>query len=294
LRFRGVESYRSPRNRKQSQFDWKTRRNPVTKLLVSVRSVSEAQAAIAGGADIIDVKEPARGSLGMADAETIADIVRSVRSTSVASHPTPLPEGEGATFRPVSAALGEAREWITADEHSATIPDNLAYTKLGLAGLASPDDWKSEWMTVRRRVEDRSHFAARWIAVAYVDWQSADAPPLEDVIAAAGETDCVGVLFDTFHKEGRSLRDWLALPELTRLIATIQAAGMLAALAGGLGRDDAEVLAETGADILAIRTAACEDGRTGTVTAPAVRTFRAAMDSARTTIAARPAAHPAG
>ena len=261
----------------------------MTKLLVSVRSVSEAQAAIAGGADIIDVKEPARGSLGMANAETIADIARSVRRTNVSPHPM----GGGATRRPVSAALGEASEWLDG-ELAVTIPDNLAYTKRGLAGLASSDDWKNEWMTVRRRVEDRSHSAARWIAVAYVDWQSADAPPLQDVIDAAGETDCVGVLFDTFHKEGRSLLDWLALPELTRLISTIQAAGMLAALAGGLRREDAEVLAGTGADVLAIRTAACEGGRTGTVTAPAVQKFRAAMDSAQSTTAARPAAHPAG
>src|SRR5256885_16611977 len=41
-------------------------------LLVSVRSAGEAEAAIAGGADLIDVKEPAYGSLGRAKDETIA------------------------------------------------------------------------------------------------------------------------------------------------------------------------------------------------------------------------------
>jgi (5-formylfuran-3-yl)methyl phosphate synthase len=252
----------------------------VTKLLVSVRNVSEAHAAIAGGTDIIDVKEPARGSLGMADAETIADIARTVSKDTKESPP-------------VSAALGESREWL-AGEHSTAICDSLTYTKLGLAGLASSNDWKRDWMTARGRVEYRSQTAARWIAVAYVDWQSAESPPLQEVIDAAGETDCVGVLFDTYQKDGHSLLDWLTLPELSRLVATIQAAGMLAALAGGLQREHANLLAGIGADVLAIRTAACEDGRNSTVTASAVKNFRAAMDGAESTSAAKPAVHPAG
>ncbi len=39
-------------------------------LLVSVRNEVEAEMAIGGGADLIDVKEPANGSLGMASVET--------------------------------------------------------------------------------------------------------------------------------------------------------------------------------------------------------------------------------
>ena len=42
------------------------------RLLVSVRSADEVAAAMAGGADIIDAKEPARGSLGAVDAATLA------------------------------------------------------------------------------------------------------------------------------------------------------------------------------------------------------------------------------
>ena len=40
--------------------------NNGTQLLVSVRSPAEALAALEGGAALIDVKEPARGSLGRA------------------------------------------------------------------------------------------------------------------------------------------------------------------------------------------------------------------------------------
>ena len=59
-------------------------------LLVSVRSAPEARAACRGGATVIDVKEPARGPLGRADAPTW----RAVRAV--------VPEAV-----PVSVALGE-------------------------------------------------------------------------------------------------------------------------------------------------------------------------------------------
>ena len=46
--------------------------NEAPGLLVSVRSAAEALAALAGGADVIDVKEPNQGSLGAADDDTIS------------------------------------------------------------------------------------------------------------------------------------------------------------------------------------------------------------------------------
>ena len=48
----------------------------MTRLLVSVRSAAEAEAALLGGADVIDVKEPDRGPLGRADDAVIAAVVR--------------------------------------------------------------------------------------------------------------------------------------------------------------------------------------------------------------------------
>ena len=50
----------------------------MTRLLVSVRNVEEAQIAIAEGVDLIDVKEPSRGALGAADPVTLKAIARCV------------------------------------------------------------------------------------------------------------------------------------------------------------------------------------------------------------------------
>ena len=46
--------------------------------LSACASADEARIALAGGADVIDVKEPRRGSLGAADAEVVADVVEVV------------------------------------------------------------------------------------------------------------------------------------------------------------------------------------------------------------------------
>src|ERR1700678_3944537 len=81
-------------------------------LLVSVRAVEEAAAALAGGADLIDVKEPNRGSLGRADDAVIAAVVAIV-----------------AGRRPVSAAMGELR-----DRGPPFPGPELAYQKWGLSG----------------------------------------------------------------------------------------------------------------------------------------------------------------
>lgn len=250
----------------------------MTRLLVSVRDASEALAALAGGADIIDVKEPNRGSLGMADGDAVACVVEAV--------------GERV---PVSVALGELREWrderspaFSKNRASGThqLPGALAYAKLGLSGLTSSDNWVHDWLECRTQIEAANGIAPRWIAVGYVDWQSADAPSLDEVIRAARDTDCAGVLFDTYSKSDGNLLDWLPLPELTERVAAIREAGLLAALAGGIGEKDVPQLVGTEPDILAIRTAACEGGRNGTVTESAVRRFRAAMDSAARPIAA--------
>jgi hypothetical protein len=245
---------------------------PVTKLLVSVRNVGEARAAIAGGADVVDVKEPSRGSLGMADSETIGAIVRSVSAATVGN-------------TPVSAALGEAHEWLNAEELP-ELPAGLTYCKLGLSGLARDSNWTAAWLAVRDRFEQHS-FQERpensfgWIAVAYVDWSQAAGPPPEEVVEAAAGTGCAGVLLDTYHKDGRSLLDWISVDDLSRLSKRIRAGGMVCAVAGGLRREMVGTLTPVAADILAVRTAACEDGRrTGKVTESAVLRFKSAMQPA--------------
>src|SRR5262245_27316757 len=109
-------------------------------LLVSVRSAAEAEVALAGGATLIDVKEPARGSLGRADDMTIAAVLHVV-----------------AGRRPVSAALGEL-----VDKSSLLRCSGLAFVKWGLAGAARLD-WRSD-LDRRLRIA-----GPQTVVVAYAD-----------------------------------------------------------------------------------------------------------------------------
>ena len=95
-------------------------------LLVSVRSAAEARTALEGGCQIVDIKEPAHGALGMAGFETIREIVAACREMSPSV--------------PVSVALGDAGDWDESPERpsSAGLPE-VAYVKLGTQGLARCD-----------------------------------------------------------------------------------------------------------------------------------------------------------
>src|SRR5437879_5820555 len=102
----------------------------MTELLVSVRSVAEAEAALLGGADLIDVKEPERGALGRAKGATIAAVLRRISRR-----------------RPVSAALGELADF------SCPYPGaGLAYVKSGLAGCLGRAGWQRELLANAERL----------------------------------------------------------------------------------------------------------------------------------------------
>jgi uncharacterized protein (UPF0264 family) len=221
----------------------------VTGLLVSVRSVVEAADALAGGCHLVDVKEPLRGSLGAADPETI----RAVQS-------------EVAGRRPVSAALGELR-----DNGSMISLPGLAYVKWGLSQCGRDEIWPS-------RLEDAGRQLAatipgcRPVAVAYADWQRADAPPPSDVCGFAVQRRWPAFLIDTYVKDGTTLLDWLSVSAVASLCERCREAGVESALAGRLGPDEIGQLLFAAPSWFAVRGAACRSGqRDAEIDAGAVR-----------------------
>jgi (5-formylfuran-3-yl)methyl phosphate synthase len=212
----------------------------LAQLLVSVRSPLEARAAVAGGADIIDVKEPSRGSLGQAD-PAVWQSVRSVVPRSI----------------PVSVALGELNNWIDTEEPH--VPDSawtgIAFCKLGLAD--APADWIERWARIRHDIWQRSIECPKWVAVVYLDWQAAQTPEPDAIISAAIEVgECRVVLFDTWSKRARSPLDKSWKP----LVERVQNSGRMVALAGSLDCDSIERLHAWRPGIFAVRGAACADG----------------------------------
>lgn len=205
-------------------------------LLVSVRSAEEAAAALAGGASIIDIKEPDRGPLGRADVA----VWRAVRAV--------VPEAV-----PVSVALGELTEWTAGAAGLLRAADfgGLAYRKLGLAG--GGPDWRSNWALLREALGP----GPAWVAVAYADWRKAGAPDPQAVLdAALGAADCAAILVDTWDKSAAGSLDLAWADWFDRA----RAGGLRTALAGRLDEAAIGRLAPLRPDWFAVRSAACQAG----------------------------------
>jgi uncharacterized protein (UPF0264 family) len=259
------------------------------RLLVSVRNAAEAEAALAGGCDVLDVKEPALGAIGMAHPATIAAVVARVRDVN--------------SSVPVSVALGEAAEW--ADNRPVPrLPSQIGYLKLGTAGLGSRTPWARRLADVRQRFGGSARETAsdgecglvKWIMVGYADWKIARGPCPEDVVEGARECGCAGILIDTFSKKTGRLFDWLNIERLQSLAALARSWDLEFALAGRLQIDDLAAIGLVRPDLVGIRSAACRAGiRTGAIDAAAVRRFRAVLHppSLTSAPASRPV-HPHG
>jgi (5-formylfuran-3-yl)methyl phosphate synthase len=226
-------------------------------LLVSVTSATEASAALAGGADLIDAKDPTAGALGAVSLEQfrrIADVVAGARL--------------------VTAALGDAAD-ETATERAARAfaTAGAAVVKIGFAGISSPDRVASLLAAAVHLPETCSV-----VAVAYADADRAASISPHALVNAALRAGAGGVLLDTFDKTGGGLRELIGPRALRAWADAAHEAGLIVALAGKLAASDLAFVRDAGADIAGVRGAACEGGRTGRVAADRVRMLRAACD----------------
>lgn len=217
-------------------------------LLVSVRSAAEAREALAGGADIVDAKNPRRGPLGPVTLRALSAI-----------------RGVVPRDRPLSAALGDGGgERAVAGAAGAAARLGATYVKVGCAGVARPAR-AGAFLAAARRGAALAPLQAGLVAVAYADARRAgtvDAFALLDVAARAG---AAGVLLDTALKDRGRLFELLTPDAVAAWVEAVHAASLFAALAGGLRGSDLVTAAEVGADISGVRGAACDGGRAGRV-----------------------------
>lgn len=223
-------------------------------LLVSVAGPREARAALAGGADIIDAKDPRTGALGAVRPQ----VLRAVRSAVGAS-------------RPVSAALGDAGPGALVERRARTAGSiGATFVKVGFLGVDTGALARRRAAAARRGAGELT----RVVLVAYADWRRADSLDPAALVAVAADAGAAGVLLDTAVKtaglfellDRRTVGDW---------IAAAHAACLSAGLAGSLQGTDFAVARALGADLVGVRGAACIGGRTGRVSATQVAVLSA-------------------
>lgn len=236
-------------------------------LLVSVRSASEARAALAGGADIIDAKEPGRGPLGAVDLPVLREIAATLPPEMR------LSVALGDSRRPHEAAVAvSAAAALLATRRAA------AYLKLGFQGLTRVSDVEA---VLGAAVAAAGPIGV--VAAAYADHAIAPAPDPFEILEVARAARTAGVLLDTWTKDGRTVLDWLPEAELRRWVTTARRSHLLAAVAGSIDLDLLPTIRDCSADIVGIRGAACVAGRGGTLEAARVAALKDAVDPMRRT-----------
>ncbi|HTW27489.1 MAG TPA: (5-formylfuran-3-yl)methyl phosphate synthase [Acetobacteraceae bacterium] len=209
-------------------------------MLASVTGAAEAEIAFAGGADVIDLKDPGRGALG-----AVAPAVAHETVAAIAGR------------RPVSAVLGDLpmRPETVLAAAEAMAATGVDYLKLGI--FAGGD--------VLACLKALAPLAAhlRLVAVLF-----ADGPPdlsLLPEIAAAG---FAGAMLDTQEKAGKRLLDWMDLPALRRFVTECRDRGLMAGLAGALEAPDVPRLLVLAPDLLGFRGALTGPGGRGAALDP--------------------------
>ena len=223
------------------------------RLLVSVRGPEEASLAVDGGADIIDAKEPRAGALGAVSAETLQAIVRVV-----------------AGRRPVTAALGDAADDETVGRLARSFVDAGAdLVKVGFGGIT--DARRAAVLLASAAREAGRH---RVIGVAYADHRAAASLTPEDVLRLAAREGLAGILLDTADKDGPGITELVPPAALAAWVSSARERGLLVAVAGKVAAPGIPAIAGSGADILGVRGAVCDEGRNGRVSLSRVRLLR--------------------
>jgi uncharacterized protein (UPF0264 family) len=211
------------------------------RLLISVMDPVEAADAASAGADIIDVKDPAAGSLGAAPPAW----VRAIRAVTPA-------------HLPVTAALGdgpfETRDVIGAALELAGA--GACYVKLGLR-----DTSRDAAVDLLRAVRHALPPGTGMIAVGFADAARASCPATADLPELSAAAGADGCLVDTAVKDGRGLLDWMDHAALVELVAGCRARRLMCGLAGSLRMPELPRIAALQPDIVGVRGAACAGDR---------------------------------
>lgn len=211
--------------------------------MISVVSAEEARHALAGGADLIDIKNPDEGSLGAHSPRVIREIKKICPGNieiSAAIGDMPNMPGTAAL-----AALGAAT--CGAD-----------YIKVGLYGPRRESEALAMLHAVRSAVMESG---VSIIAACYADYErtgTLDPCCLPAMAASAGIRGC---LIDTAVKDGSTLFEYLDRKTLDSLVRQAHNSGLLFAAAGSLREEDLPALADAGVDIVGLRTAVCRNSQ---------------------------------
>ncbi len=215
-----------------------------TDLLVSVRSLDEADIVSALHVRVIDLKEPIDGPL----APTSPTLWHAV-STRPFNQDIEL-----------SVALGECSQALGLAEQ---VPEQFTFAKAGPADCGTAMELAIKW----RQIRNRLHPSVQLVAVAYADNAKANCPPPLEIFKAAADANVSMWLIDTFEKNGRSTLDHVDDESLRQIAEHAVGCDCRWTLAGSIKRSHLKRIERSGAipNLIGIRGDVCDETRCGEI-----------------------------
>ena len=242
-------------------------------LMVSVQNLPEALEALAGGADIVDVKNLQEALVGSAHPHVVKEVREAVPSAHHASVTLGVVPDQAGT---VAMAIYTA--------------GLLDATSVKVGFMKSDYGTAVEVLQASRRA--LNGFDTKLIGSLFADNPLYDGLDPHEMIRLAKDGQCDGFLVDTLTKDGRNLFDFLSEDELREMVFEGKQLGMSTALSGHLRIDNLDELARINPDIVGVRGAVCSKGeRTNGVHREPVAEFKRQLELRQSgEIAVRPSA----
>ncbi|MET1045636.1 MAG: (5-formylfuran-3-yl)methyl phosphate synthase [Hyphomicrobium sp.] len=222
--------------------------------LASVTNAGEADIAVAGGADIIDCKDPASGALGALGSDTVREIVERIGGRLA-----------------VSATVGDLP---SVPDVLVTAVTDMAATGVDIVkvGFFSDDDPREAVVALG----GAPFRTAKLVAVLM-----ADRAPDFSLIPLLAEVGFAGVMLDTAEKSAGGLTSVLSTMRLMEFVQQARDNDLFVGLAGSLKESDIAMLADLEPDMLGFRGALCVEGRVSAIEPSRVAQVRLRIDAVK-------------
>lgn len=228
--------------------------------MISVVNGDETLAALEGGADIIDVKNPAEGALGAPTPAMILNVCSVLKGDIPFS--IALGEFPGKPGAAALAALG-----------SAHFKPN--YIKIAFIPHSTPEEIRETLQEIKKSLGYAVQKPISLVAVAYADTLRFTSWNPSDFATISREGGANGCLVDTWEKKNKSLLDYLSWGEIEQFIAACHQRQLFCGLAGSLKAADVMTLSRLQPDIIGVRSAVCGGDRlSGAVSAQTVKELK--------------------
>jgi uncharacterized protein (UPF0264 family) len=240
------------------------------RILISPTSREEAQIICESGAHIVDVKNVTEGSLGANFPWVTREIVALVRRYDLQCSATlgDLPN------KPGTAALAAAGLAAT----------GVHYLKAGLYGVDNYDNALYLMRSISRACREINP-KLTVVAAGYADYRRFNGLPSHVLVQVARDAGADLVMIDTAIKDGQTLFDNLSYSELQDFVGQARVDGLQVALAGSIGFEHLDLLAQLKPDLIGIRGCVCHhSNRNLGIDSQLVNTFLNAASAMVTTV----------